>query len=123
MKYHTLVALAVVFVAGCQTESATEPTVETVVETTVEAEPVAFNVSNAPIAELHVPDMMCVKSCAAKVQELLAAQEGVKDVKIEFEERKAVVAVDEVQFDGEAAVAVLVDYSFPNTKLIASEQN
>jgi len=122
MKSLALVALSAILLTGCQTESAPESLVETL-ESSVEATPVAFNSEGAPTTEMHVPDMMCQYSCAAKVKEVLASQTGVKDVKIDFDTRKAIVAVDESTFDGEAAVAALVDFSFSNTKLLTAEAN
>lgn len=120
MKCFALVALSMFVLLGCQTESTTEPVVEAT-EATVEVTPVAFNLEGAPTAEFEVPDMMCQYSCAAKVKEVLTAQTGVKDVKIDFDSKKAIVAVNTADFDGEAAVAALVDYQFSNTKLIAVE--
>ncbi len=111
--------LAIGLTTGCQTEST--PTTTEVEKTGVETTPVAFNIDGAPTAKLEVPDMMCQYSCAAKVKEVLTAQTGVKDVKIDFESKIATVAVDSAAFDGEAAVAALVDYQFSNTKLIVAE--
>ncbi len=119
MKTLATLAVAALFVTGCQTESASTTT--EVEKTEIEATPVAFNVAGAPTAEFEVPDMMCQYSCAAKVKEVLTAQTGVKDVKIDFDSKKAIVAVDKAEFDGEAAVAALVDYQFSNTKLIITE--
>ncbi len=117
MKIFASIAVAVMFVTGCQTESVTE----SAAEPSAEATPVAFNLEGAPTAKLEVPDMMCQYSCAAKVKEVLAAQTGVKDVKIDFDSKIAIVAVDQAAFDGEEAVAALVDYQFSNTKLIVAE--
>jgi len=118
MKTFATLAVATVLVTGCQTESVSESTTP---EPTTEATPVVFNTEGAPTAELEVPDMMCQYSCAAKVKEVLTAQTGVKDVKINFDSKTAIVAVDQAEFDGEAAVAALVDYQFSNTKLIVTE--
>jgi copper chaperone CopZ len=82
------------------------------------ATPVAFNVGGAPTVELSVPGMMCEESCVPKVRETLAAQPGVKDVKVDFATKTATVAVDKAKFDGEAAVATLLDFGFENTKLV-----
>ena len=119
MKNLALLLAATLLATGCQTESA--PTATEVEKTEVEATPVAFNIDGAPTAKLEVPDMMCQYSCAAKVKEVLTAQTGVKEVEIDFESKIATVAVDEANFDGEAAVAALVDYQFSNTKLIVAE--
>ena len=109
--------VAIVLSTGCQTESVSG----SATGSSTEATPVAFNIDGAPTAKLEVPDMMCQYSCAAKVKEVLATQTGVKEVKIDFESKTATVAVDEAKFDGEAAVAALVDYQFSNTKLIVTE--
>ncbi len=119
MRTLTLIALSALIVTGCQSEQAPQNVVET--ESAVEATPVAFNVAGAPTAELEVPDMDCEFGCAAKVKEVLAAQEGVEDVKVDFEARKAIVAIDKQAFDPDAAVAALVDYDFGNTKLVVTE--
>lgn len=119
MKTLAMLAVAAMFATGCQTEST--PTITEVEKAELEVTPVAFNVGGAPTTKLEVPDMMCQYSCAAKVKEVLTAQTGVKDVKIDFDSKIAIVAVDEAEFDGKAAVAALVDYQFSNTKLIVSE--
>ena len=122
MKTIALVALSTLLWTGCQTESTPEPVAGTS-GSALEATPVAFNLAGAPTAELVVPDMHCQYSCAAKVKEVLSAQTGVKDVRIDFDAKTAIVAVDEAAFDGEAAVAALVDYQFSNTKLVTAEEN
>lgn len=120
MKSLACLALLSMFaLVGCQSESITESTVEN--ESAIETTPVAFNVSGAPTAEFEVPDMFCEFGCAAKVKEVLAAQTGVEDVKVDFETKRAIIAVDKAKFDPNAAVAALVDYDFGNTKLISSE--
>lgn len=118
MKSLAFAGLAVLMAVGCQSETTTNSIVDSL--ETVETTPVAFNVEGAPTVEFEVPDMMCEFGCAAKVKDLLAAQQGVKDVKVEFEDKKAVVAVNKEEFDSEAAVATLIDYQFPNTKLISN---
>lgn len=82
----------------------------------VEATAVAFNAQGAPTIAFSVPDMMCEFSCAPKVREILAAQPGVQEVKVELESKTATVVADET-FDPEAAVAALVDVQFLNTTL------
>ena len=119
MKSLAFFAAALLMAAGCQTETVSTTELGTA---EVETTPVAFNVEGAPTTEMHVPDMMCQYSCAAKVKEVLTAQTGVKDVKIDFESKKAIVAVDQSLFDGEAAVAALVDYQFSNTRLLTAEK-
>ena len=88
-----------------------------VAEETGQATPVVFNVEGAPTVEFSVPDMMCEHSCVPTVRETLAAQPGVKDVKVELESKTATVAVDKDAFDADAAVAALVDLQFTETKL------
>ena len=122
MKSLALVAVGTILWTGCQSESTVEPIANNP-ESAMQATTIAFNVDGAPTAELEVPDMHCQYSCAAKVKEVLTAQTGVKDVKIDFDSKTAIVAVDEAEFDGEAAVAALVDYQFNNTKLVAVEEN
>jgi len=111
MKSLATFAVAIVLVTGCQTESAPQ--------TEASVTPVRFDFGGAPTAEMHVPDMMCQYACTAQVKKVLTAQEGVEDVKIDFESRRVGLAIDETKFDAEAAVAALVDYQFSNTKLIA----
>ena len=119
MKTLALLAAATLMVAGCQSETVTTTT-ETDTPAT-EATAVAFNLDGAPTTQIHVPDMMCEIACPPAVKEVLTAQAGVKDVKIDFETKTATVAVDEASFDGEAAVAALVDYQFSNAKLLTTE--
>lgn len=84
----------------------------------VTAQPVAtFNAAGAPTVELSVPDMMCEESCAAKVREVLAAQPGAVDVKVDFPARTAYVAVEKSKFDVDAAIAALVDHGFDKTQV------
>lgn len=119
MRIFAVVALGVATLAGCTAEQVSEPIVDT--EATMEVTPVSFNVAGNPTAELEVPDMHCQYGCAAKVKEVLASQEGVEEVKVDFDAKKAIVAIDTTKFDGEAAVAALVDYDFGNTKLIDTQ--
>jgi copper chaperone CopZ len=79
---------------------------------------VAFNAEGAPTVEISVPDMMCEDSCVPTVRETLAAQPGVKEVKVELASKTATVAVDKDKFDAKAAVAALVDLQFTQTKLL-----
>jgi copper chaperone CopZ len=82
------------------------------------AKEVAFNTDGAPTVEFSVPDMMCEHSCVPTVRETLAAQPGVKDVKVELTSKTATVAVDKDKFDPEKAVAALVDLQFTETELL-----
>ena len=94
--------------------AATDAAPEEAVE---DATPVAFNVEGAPTVQFSVPDMMCEDSCVPTVRETLAAQPGVKDVKVELATKTATVAVDKDKFDADAALAALVDLQFTETKL------
>lgn len=87
-------------------------------EETSLANAVAFNAEGAPTVEFSVPDMMCEDSCVPTVRETLAAQPGVKEVKVELASKTATVSVDEEKFDPKAAVAALVDLQFTQTTLL-----
>jgi copper chaperone CopZ len=76
-----------------------------------------FNAAGGPTVKFSVPDMMCEDSCVPTVRETLADQPGVKDVKVELKTKTATVAVDEKEFDADAAIAALVDLQFTQTKL------
>jgi len=102
---------------GCQDELAPAPEAST----TVEATPAHFNLAGAPTVTFEVPDMMCQYSCVAAVKTALTAQPGVKEVQVDFEAKQATVVVDQAVFDGEAALASLVDYQFTNSKLHKAE--
>jgi len=117
MKILALFAAAAVCLTGCQNESVPAPEASTPVEVT----PAAFNVQGAPTVELYVPNMYCQYSCVAKVKEILANQAGVQDVKVDFEAKRATLAVDPAKFDGPGAIAALVDYQFTDSKLITPE--
>jgi copper chaperone CopZ len=80
----------------------------------------AFNAGGAPTVTFSVPNMMCEDSCVPTVRETLAAQPGVKDVKVELATKTATVAVDEEKFDSQKAIAALVDLQFTDTKLAAA---
>jgi copper chaperone CopZ len=79
--------------------------------------PTVFNASRAPTVGFNVPDMMCEDGCAATVREILARQPGVKDVHVEFEAKRATVAIEEGAFDAQQALAALIDKGFDNSKL------
>ena len=117
------IAAALLMIAGCKeaADKAGEPAVESSEQVT--ATPAAFNVAGAPTVEFSVPDMMCEFSCAPKVREVLAAQEGVQDVQVDLEGKRATVAVDEAKFDADAAIAALVDVQFVNTKLASAPED
>ncbi len=90
-------------------------------EETSLANAVAFNAEGAPTIKISVPDMMCEDSCVPTVRETLAAQPGVKEVKVELVSKTATVAVDQAKFDSKAAVAALVDLQFTETKLMPDD--
>ncbi len=102
---------------GCQY------TADTSTGNTVAASPTAFNAAGAPTVEFKVPDMMCEESCAKAVHDTLAAQPGAVDVKVDFPNRLATVAVDEQKFDSEAALAALLDKQFTEAKLVGAESS
>ena len=77
----------------------------------------SFNQAGAPTVEFSVPDMMCPEGCGAKTKEILAGQPGAKDVRIDFDAKTAIVAVEEGAFDAEQAVAALVDHGFDHSTL------
>lgn len=101
-------ALSAAALGGCG--SSDQPAV-------IESTAAAFNSSGAPTVEFSVPDMMCEVSCCPTVRKTLAAQPGVKDVKVELATKTATVAVDKDKFDANAAIAALVDLQFKNTTL------
>jgi copper chaperone CopZ len=104
--------VVLILAVGCGKQPA-EPASDVTASTT----PVAFNASGAPTVEFSVPDMMCPEGCGAKVKEILAGQPGAKDVKIDFESKIAIVAVDKEKFDSKQAVAALVDHQFGHSTL------
>lgn len=79
-----------------------------------------FNADGAPTVDFSVPGMHC-ESCVAHVESILADQPGVKDVQVDLESLTAKVAVDEKEFDGEKAVAALVDMQFDEAKLMTAD--
>jgi len=120
----TLIPFAAVglLAVGCQCEQAPTPNSSTPDSSaTVTATPVAFNTDGSPTVTFEVPDMMCQYSCVDAVKTALTSQPGVKEVRIDFAARQAIVVVDQTEFNGEAAVASLVDYQFTNSKLHKSE--
>lgn len=116
MKRVLLLAMLSVTLIGCS-----DSKVMTTDADKTEAKTVAFNTSNAPTVQFEVPDMMCEEGCAATVKEVLKAQPGAVDVKVEFDKKLATVAVDE-KFDKDAAVAALLDKQFPNAKLVVAPE-
>lgn len=115
MKY--VLAVAALAVIGCQSQSTTD----TNTDSSQVSEVSTFNVEGAPTVEFSVPSMHCEFSCAPAVKKTLAAQPGVKDVKVDLDTKTAVVSVEEDKFDAEAAVAALVDIQFVDSKLVTPE--
>ena len=116
MKTFATLAAAVALAAGCQSQQSI-----TSEESSAQASPVAFNVAGAPTVSFSVPDMMCEFSCVEQVKEALSSQPGVKEVQVDFDAKRATVAVDPEKFDAEAAIATLVDYQFTNSQFIEDE--
>ncbi|BBO34126.1 heavy-metal-associated domain-containing protein [Lacipirellula parvula] len=79
-----------------------------------------FNEAGAPTVDFSVPGMHC-ESCVAHVEGILAAQPGVKDVEVDLDSLTAKVAVDDKAFDGDKAVAALVDMQFDDAKVITAD--
>jgi len=83
--------------------------------------PSVFNPTGAPTVEFSVPDMMCEDGCAVKVHEILSKQAGARDVIVNFDAKRATVAIEEGVFDNDAAIAALVDHGFDNSRLKAAD--
>jgi copper chaperone CopZ len=114
MTRFAALAIAVVVLCGCVRESSD------VIETGTAATPVAFNVSGAPTVEFSVPDMMCPTSCVAKTKEILSQQPGAKEVRVDFDTKTAIVAVDSAEFNSQQAIAALVDHGFDHSTVKAA---
>lgn len=85
--------------------------------TSPNAVPVAFNVTHAPTIEFNVPDMMCPEGCGEATRGILADQEGVVDVKIDFPAKLAIVAVESEKFDANKALSELIDHGFDKSTI------
>ena len=105
----------VLLTVGCGTSSVDVATTEAPKATLAK-----FNAEGAPTVDFSVPGMHC-ESCVAHVESILADQPGVKDVEVDLESLTAKVAVDEKKFDGEKAVAALVDMQFDDAKVITAD--
>jgi copper chaperone CopZ len=116
MKKIFLSVLAVILLVGCAENSSVST-----VDAKPPAQPVAFNVAGAPTVMFEVSDMVC-ESCSEAVHDTLARQPGAKEVIVDLEKKVATVAVDKESFDGEAAVAALLDKQFPHAKLLAAPE-
>lgn len=109
---------AALLAVGCGTSSV--DVAKTDDETATVVKVARFNEEGAPTVGFSVPGMHC-ESCVAHVESILADQPGVKDVEVNLEALTAKVAVDEQEFDGEKAVAALVDMQFDEAKLITAD--
>src|SRR5687768_711920 len=111
-QYRGVLILLSIAVAGCSDlpEGVTVPS----------STPATFNAAQAPTVEFALPDMMCEEGCAQAVEDILERQPGVKAVRVDFEGKTAIVAVEEGRFDAEEAIAALVDKGFDNSALAAN---
>ena len=99
--------LGLVAVAGCN------PAVETA---DTDAQPAASSIpADATTVSFNVPDMHCPHGCVGRVKEVLAGTEGVKACDVDFDNKLAIVAIDEVEFDKDKALANLEEAGFPGT--------
>jgi copper chaperone CopZ len=115
MLQKSLFVLTLVLLVGCGEQEREGSTSITVTKA-------AFNAAGAPTIQFEVPDMMCEESCAKAVKETLAAQAGAKEVVVDFPKKLATVAVDEKEFDSDAALAALLDKQFSQAKLVGAEK-
>jgi copper chaperone CopZ len=111
-RFDCLAMLVLLAISGC-----TEATNSPADISAAAATPAVFNMAGAPTVEFSVPDMMCPEGCGAKTKEILSEQPGAKEVVINFEAKTATVAVDDGEFDADAAIAALVDHGFANSAL------
>ena len=86
--------LLFITIGGCKTKE--EPPVKTV---TIEAprtteEKSALAATSYAKAEFTIEGMSCAMGCAAVIEKKLAAMEGVKSAKVNFEEKHATIAYD-----------------------------
>ena len=102
-------ALFLVLFAGCSRPASDVPA-GAVTKT-------SFNKAGAPTVEFTVPDMMCPEGCGAKVKEILSKQPGAKEVRVEFETKTAIVAVDKDKFKSQDAIDALKDCQFKHSAL------
>lgn len=100
MKLYPLALLAAL--VGCAGS-------ETMPVSTADATPAVagpFNTMNLPTVSISTPSMHC-SSCAAGIEGVLAKTAGVKDVQCDVDAQTVTLAVDEAQFDKDAALASL----------------
>ena len=87
---------------------------------TLQSKPV-FNAAHLPTVEFALPDMMCEEGCAEAVEDILARQSGVEEVRVDFDAKSATVAVDDKSFDSQQTLAALVDKGFDNSTLVSED--
>jgi copper chaperone CopZ len=80
-----------------------------------------FNPTGAPTVKISLPNMMCEDGCALTVRDILVRQPGAKDVKVDFEGKTALVAIDETKFDSDDAIAALVDKGFDHSTIVKAD--
>lgn len=97
-RFLPLLLLAAV---GCGTPAA--PSVETTA--------VAFNPEGAPVVEFEAPGLHC-ENCAASLRKSLDDLAGVVDVKADADTKSVKVAINEAEFDRDAAVAAIAESGF-----------
>jgi copper chaperone CopZ len=115
MSARFLICVALVLTFGCAKPA------NQAVPVAGEITAVSFNLAGAPTVEFSAPDMMCPDGCGAKVKEILSEQPGAREVLVDFEGKKAIVAVDaDAKFDANAALAALVDHGFKKSSLNAN---
>jgi copper chaperone CopZ len=115
-RVFAILGVAVVAV-GCGEAPVSNGPTQTIVGSVVEE--ADFNTVGAPTVAFDVPAMHCEHMCKPKVEETLAAQPGVVDVKVEIATKVATVAIDTEKFDAEKAIAALVEADFEGTTLHA----
>jgi copper chaperone CopZ len=92
-----------------------------VVGCTPASEAPLFNKAGMRTVVFNVPDMMCKEGCAATVNDILSRQPGVKEVHVNFDAKKATVAIEKGPFDPELAIAALVDKGFDHSTLVTDK--
>jgi copper chaperone CopZ len=112
MRY-ILLLLTIPLVAGCEQLGSAQS------DELVQAKPTTFNAEGAPTVEISLPNMMCEDGCALTVRDILVRQPGAKDVKVDFEGKTALVAIDETKFSSDEAIAALVDKGFDQSTIKA----
>lgn len=99
MRKLLLIGTALTVLMACK--DAKTPEVKTV---TVQETPTATNDNLAASyakAEFTIEGMTCAVGCAATIEKNLAKMEGVKTAKVNFEEKRAIVAYDATVLDVE----------------------